>query len=115
MKMIVAIVQPQELPAIKEALLRKKIHKFTVSNVLGRGTETPIHEIYRGIAHDIKLLKKVRLEIAVNDDYVDSAVDAICSVALKGDEDEGRGKIFVLPIEQCIRIRTGEKGEKAIG
>ncbi len=115
MKLIIAIVQPQELPDIKEALLRKKIHKFTVSNVLGRGMETPIHEIYRGIAHDIKLLKKVRIEIAVNDEYVDAAVDAICSVAKRVDEDEGRGKIFVLPIEQCIRIRTGETGPTAIG
>ena len=115
MKLIIAIVQPQELPDIKEALLRKKIHKFTVSNVLGRGMELPIHEIYRGIAHDIKLLKKVRIEIAVNDDFVDPAVDAICSVAQKAGEDEGRGKIFILPIEECIRIRTGERGPKAIG
>lgn len=115
MKLIIAIVQPHELPDIKEALLKCKIYKFTVSNVLGQGLELPLREIYRGIAHDIKLLKKVRIEIAVNDEFVESVIDAICGVAQKVDEDEGRGKIFIIPIAECIRIRTGEKGPAAIG
>lgn len=114
MKLIIAIIQPEELPAVKEALVRKDIHKFTVSNALGHGLEIPIHEVYRGIAHDIKLLKKVRLEVAVNDEYVDRAIDAITEVA-KADSNGGRGKIFILPIEDCVRIRTGERGRAAIG
>lgn len=114
MKLIVAIIQPQELTPIKEALVHEHIFRFTISNALGQGAEIPIHEVYRGIAHDIKLLKKVRLEIAVNDEFVDQAVNAICSVARTADG-SGRGKIFVLPIEQCIRIRTGETGSEAIG
>ena len=114
MKLIIAVIQPEELPEIKEELLKKKICKFTVSNALGQGKEIPIHEIYRGIAHEITLLKKVRIEIAVNDKYVDDAVDAICAVANKYKE-KGRGKIFVLPIEKCVRIRTGEEGIDAIG
>ena len=98
MKLIIAIVQPEELPEIKEELLKRKIYKFTVSNALGQGKEIPIQEVYRGIAHEITLLKKVRLEIAVNNDYVDAAVEAICKVANKYQE-KGRGKIFILPIE----------------
>ena len=113
MKLIIAIVQPEELPEIKEELLKRKIYKFTVSNALGQGKEIPIQEVYRGISHEITLLKKVRLEIAVNNDYVDPAVEAICKVADKY-QDKGRGKIFILPIEECIRIRTNEKGKKAI-
>ena len=114
MKLIVAIIQPEELPEIKEELVRREIHKFTVTNALGQGKEIPIHEVYRGIAHDITLLKKVRIEIAVNNNYVDRVIEAICTVANKY-EDKGRGKIFVMPIEECIRIRAGEKGKDAIG
>ena len=114
MKLIIAVIQPEELPDIKEELLKRKIYKFTISNVLGQGMEFPIHEVYRGIAHEIKLLKKVRLEIAVNNEYVDQAVEAITTVAKK-EEDKGRGKIFIIPIEECIRIRTGETGSTAIG
>ncbi|MCH7612049.1 MAG: P-II family nitrogen regulator [Candidatus Marinimicrobia bacterium] len=114
MKLIIAIIQPEELPDIKEALLKRKIYKFTVSNVLGQGKEIPVHEVYRGIAHEITLLKKVRLEIAVNDEYIEPALEAIVSVARK-DGVKGRGKIFILPIEECIRIRTNEKGSEAIG
>ena len=114
MKLIIAIIQPEELPDIKEELIKRKIYKFTVSNALGQGIELPIQEVYRGISHEIKLLKKVRLEIAMNDDYVDSAIDAISEVARTAD-DGGRGKIFILPIEECVRIRTGETGKVAIG
>ena len=114
MKLIIAIIQPEELPDIKEELLKRKIYKFTVSSAKGQGKEIPVKEIYRGISHEITLLTKIRLEIAVNDDFVDSAVEAISVVAKKPDN-KGRGKIFILPIEECIRIRTGENGNKAIG
>ncbi len=114
MKLIIAVIQPEELPEIKEELLKRKIYKFTISNVLGQGMEFPIHEVYRGISHEIKLLKKVRIEIAVNNEYTEQAVEAITKVAKK-DEDKGRGKIFIIPIEECIRIRTGETGPDAIG
>ena len=114
MKLIIAIVQPEELPEIKEELLKNKIFKFTVSNALGQGKEVPITEVYRGIAHEISLLKKVRLEIAVNDEYVDNAVDSIIKVAQRA-KDKGRCKIFILPVEECIRLRTNERGKEAIG
>tara|TARA_B100000700_G_scaffold324358_1_gene430290 strand:+ start:17348 stop:17692 length:345 start_codon:yes stop_codon:yes gene_type:complete len=114
MKLIIAVIQPEELPYIKEELLKKEIYKFTVTYAKGQGKEIPVQEIYRGLAHEITLLKKIRLEIAVNDEYVDAVVDAITTVAKK-DGDKARGKIFILPIEECIRIRTGEKGSDAIG
>lgn len=115
MKLIVAIIEPQELAPIREALMEHKIYKFTVSNVLGQGVDLSKHEVYRGVAYDIQLLKKLRLEIAVNEEFVDAVVESICNVARQAPEDAGRGKIFVLPIEQCIRIRTGETGKAAIG
>ena len=114
MKLIIAVIQPEELPAIKEELLKRNIYKFTVTNARGQGKEIPVQEVYRGLSHEITLLKKVRLEIAVNDEFVEPTVDAITTVAKK-DGDKGRGKIFVVPIEECIRIRTGETGKEAIG
>ena len=114
MKLIIAIIQPEELPAIKEELLKREIYKFTVTNAKGQGKEFPVQEVYRGISHEITLLKKVRLEIAVNDKYVNAVIEAITTVAQK-DGDKGRGKIFIIPIEECIRIRTGETGKVAIG
>ena len=114
MKLIIAIIQPEELPGIKEELIRRKISKFTVSAARGQGVEVPVLEVYRGISHEVSLLKKIRLEIAVNDDFLQDAIDAITIVAKK-EKEKARGKIFILPIEQCIRIRTGEKGKPAIG
>ena len=76
--------------------------------------EFPVQEVYRGISYEITLLKKVRLEIAVNNKYVDAVIKAVTTVAQKNG-DKGRGKIFLLPIEECIRIRTGETGKEAIG
>jgi len=114
MKLIIAIIQPEELPAVKEELLKRNIYKFTITNARGQGKEIPVQEVYRGISHEITLLKKVRLEIAVNDEFVESAIEAITTVAKK-DGDKGRGKIFILPIDDCIRIRTGETGKEAIG
>ena len=114
MKLIIAIIQPEELPEIKEELIKRKISKFTVTNPKGQGKEISVQEVYRGLSHEVTLLNKVRLEIALNDEYVDDAIKAITKVAQK-DGDKGRGKIFILPIEECIRIRSGEKGPKAIG
>tara|TARA_B100002051_G_scaffold48772_2_gene43395 strand:+ start:2936 stop:3280 length:345 start_codon:yes stop_codon:yes gene_type:complete len=114
MKLIIAIIQPEELPEIKEELIKRKIYKFTVTNAKGQGKEIPVKEVYRGLSHEVTLLNKVRLEIALNDEFVNDAIDAITTVAKK-DGDKGRGKVFILPIEECIRIRTGEKGSEAIG
>ncbi len=114
MKLIIALIQPEELPYIKEELLKKEIYKFTITYAKGQGKEIPVQEVYRGLSHEITLLKKIRLEVAVNDEYVNAVVEAITTVAKK-DGDKGRGKIFILPIEECIRIRTGEKGSDAIG
>ena len=114
MKLIIAVIQPEELPKIKEELLKRKIYKFTITNAKGQGVEFPLQEVYRGVSHEIKLLNKVRLEIAVNDEFVDSVIESITKVAQK-DSDKGRGKIFILPIEECVRIRTGERGKNAIG
>jgi len=114
MKLIIAIIQPEELPEIKEELLKRNIYKFTITNAKGQGVEFPLKEVYRGVSHEIKLLNKIRLEIAVNDEFVDNCIDAISKVAQK-DGDKGRGKIFIIPIEECVRIRTGEKGKVAIG
>lgn len=114
MKLIIAIIQPEELPQIKEELIKRKIYKFTVTNAKGQGKEIPVQEVYRGLSHEVTLLNKVRLEIALNDDFVNDAIEAITKVAQK-DGDKGRGKIFILPIEECIRIRSGERGSEAIG
>ena len=114
MKLIIAIIQPEELPAVKEELLKRNIYKFPSTYARGQGKEIPLQEDYRRISHEITLLKKVRLEIAVNDEFVDAVVEAVTVVAKK-DRDKGRGKIFILPIDDCIRLRTGEKGSEAIG
>ena len=95
-------------------MIKRKIYKFTVTNAKGQGKEIPVKEVYRGLSHEVTLLNKVRLEIALNDEFVNDAIDASTTVAKK-DVDKGRGKIFILPIEECIRIRTGEKGSEAIG
>lgn len=113
MKLIVAMVQPHKLPDVKRALDTAEIHKMTVSNVLGAGTQRGYSETYRGVKYETNLLKKVRIEIAVNDNYVDKTIEAIMRGARTGKI--GDGKIFVLDLPKCIRIRTGEKGSVAIG
>jgi nitrogen regulatory protein P-II 1 len=86
---------------------------MTVSNAIGCGQQKGFTETYRGVISEVNLLKKVRLEIAVNEDFVDSTVKAIIKGARTGNI--GDGKIFVVPLENCIRIRTGEEGREAIG
>ena len=113
MKLIVAMIQPHKLPDVKKALFDADVHKMTVTNVLGCGQQRGFSEMYRGVVHEVNLLKKVRLEIAVNEDFVKVTIDAIIRGAKTGNI--GDGKIFVMDLPQCIRIRTGETGSAAIG
>ncbi len=113
MKLIIAYVQPEKLNDVKQALYAVDIFKISVTNALGCGQQKGYHETYRGVDVEVNLLKKVRLEIAVNDDFVQSTIDAIVKGARTGNI--GDGKIFVSPLGRCIRIRTGEEGNEAIG
>lgn len=113
MKLIIAMIQPHKLPDVKKALFEADIHKMTVSNVLGCGQQKGFTETYRGVIHEVNLLKKVQIEIAVNDSFVDKAVKAIIKGAKTGNI--GDGKIFIMELMECIRIRTEEDGPDAIG
>lgn len=113
MKLIIALIQPHKLPDIKKELYDADIYKMTVTNALGCGQQKGYTETYRGVVHEVNLLKKVRLEIAVNDNFVDAALEAVIKGARTGNI--GDGKIFILDLVECIRIRTGERGKEAIG
>lgn len=113
MKLIIAMIQPEKLPDVKKALFDAEVHKMTVTNVVGAGQQKGFTESYRGAIEEVNLLKKVRLEIAVNDSFVQPTIDAIIKGARTGNI--GDGKIFIMPLEETIRIRTGEKGKDAIG
>ena len=113
MKLITAMVKPQKLEDVKKALFDADVHKMTVTSCMGCGQQKGYTETFRGAVTEINLLKKTRVEIAVNDDFVEPTVEAITNAARTGKI--GDGKIFILPLEQCIRIRTGETGSDAIG
>ena len=113
MKLIIALIQPHKLPDVKKALFDAEVYKMTVTNVLGCGQQKGYTETYRGVIYEVNLLKKIRLEIAVNEDFVEPTIEAIKKGAHTGKI--GDGKIFVLDLPRCIRIRTGEEGGKAIG
>ena len=113
MKLIIAMIQPHKLPDVKKALYDAGIFKMTVTNALGCGQQKGFSETYRGVVHEVNLLKKIRLEIAVNEDFVKPTVDAIITGARAGKI--GDGKIFIIDLVDCIRIRTKEKGNAAIG
>jgi nitrogen regulatory protein P-II 2 len=113
MKLIIAIVQPEKLTDVKQALSEAKVGKMTVSNVIGCGSQGGYTESYRGAFTDVNLLDKVRFEIVVNDNFVKPTVDAIIKGARSGKI--GDGKIFVMPMDECIRVRTGETGDGAVG
>ena len=113
MKLVIAYIQPHKLQDVKQALYKNKIFKMSVTNALGCGEQKGYHESYRGVEFEVNLLKKVRLEIAVNEDFVDKTIETIIEGAKTGQI--GDGKIFVLDLKECIRIRTGERGQKAIG
>ena len=113
MKLIIAYLKPDKLTSVKQALYDKEVYKMSVTNALGCGQQMGYHESYRGVDIEVNLLKKVRIEIAVNDEFVDATVEAIVAGAKTGTI--GDGKIFILDLPACIRIRTGEKGKEAIG
>ncbi len=113
MKLIIAYIQPEKLNDVKQSLYEEKIFKISVTNALGCGQQRGYHESYRGVDIEVNLLKKVRLEIAVNEDFAQQTISAIIKGARTGQI--GDGKIFVLDLPECIRIRTGETGGEAIG
>lgn len=113
MKLIIAIIQPHKLEDVKEELYKSEVNLITVSEVLGHGRQKGVTEVYRGHKETGNLLRKVRLEIAVNDNFVEPTIKAIVKGAKTGET--GDGKIFVLDLKECIRIRTEERGSAAIG
>ena len=113
MRLVIAYIQPEKLNDVKQALYAAGVYKLSVSNALGCGQQKGYHETYRGVDVEVNLLKKVRLEIAVNEDFVQPTIDAIVKGARTGSI--GDGKILVLPLERCVRIRTGQEGGDAIG
>lgn len=113
MKLVIAYIQPERLDAVKDELFKAEVYKVSVVNASGCGQQKGYTQSYRGQITEVKLRSKIRLEIAVNDGFVKPTVDAIIKGARTGNI--GDGKIFILPLEQCIRIRTGETGNDAIG
>jgi nitrogen regulatory protein P-II 1 len=113
MKYVIAVIQPDRLDEVMERLTANEVHLVTVSNIMGRGRQKGVAEVYRSHKEAGSLLRKVKLEIAVNDSFLDATVEAITSGSQTGKV--GDGKIFVLDLEECIRIRTGERGNEAIG
>jgi nitrogen regulatory protein P-II 1 len=113
MKLIIAVIQPFQLARVKDELTRVEVHLMTVSEVLGCGRQKGHTEVYRGRKEVGNLLKKIKLEIAVNEDFVEPTIGAITKGARTGEI--GDGKIFVLDLAECVRIRTGERGGIAIG
>ena len=113
MKYIIALIQPERLDSVLERLTKNDIYLVTVSDVFGRGRQKGVVGVYQGFGESGSLLKKVKLEIAVNEAYVKPAVQAIQEGAHTGQI--GDGKIFLFDLTECIRIRTGETGSVAIG
>jgi nitrogen regulatory protein P-II 2 len=113
MKLVIAYIQPERLTAVKQSLGAVDVPKMSITNALGCGAQGGFHETYRGADIEVNLLKKVRIEIAVNDDYLDRTVEAIVKGARTGAI--GDGKIFILDLVECVRIRTGELGKEAVG
>ncbi|MBN1497243.1 MAG: P-II family nitrogen regulator [Spirochaetes bacterium] len=114
MKLITAIIQPDRLESVREALYAAEIKRITVSRVTGHGQQEPDEDVYRGIKVVPNLLPKIRIDIACNDEFVEITCDAIIRGARHGEGNIGDGKIFIRHLEECIRIRTGEKGGTAI-
>jgi nitrogen regulatory protein P-II 1 len=112
-KYVTAVIQPDRLSEVLDELERREIHLVTVSQVMGRGRQRGLSEVYRGHKEVGSLLRKVKLEIAVNDEYLKPTIDAITQAARTGNI--GDGKIFVTELPECIRIRTSETGRYAIG
>lgn len=115
MKMVVAIIRPERLESVQKALAERDVYLMTVSDVRGCGRQRGFTEVYRGTEMQIKLIPKLKLEIAVTEPFVEATIEAIVHAARSDVGSIGDGKIFVLPMEDCIRIRTGERGGEAIG
>ncbi len=113
MKIVVAIIQPYRLDDVLKELYKREVNLVTVSEVLGHGRQMGVTEVYRGHKEMGNLLRKIRLEIAVNDGFVEPTIDAIVKGGKTGEV--GDGKIFVYNLEECVRIRTEERGNLAIG
>ncbi|MDP2982256.1 MAG: P-II family nitrogen regulator [Candidatus Latescibacter sp.] len=113
MKYIIAVIQPHKLENVKRELEAVEVHLMTVSSVLGCGRQKGLTEVYRGTKEIGNLLKKIKLEIAVNENFVQPTIDAIIRGARTGTI--GDGKIFILDLHECVRIRTEETGGVAIG
>ncbi|HGY57002.1 MAG TPA: P-II family nitrogen regulator [Caldithrix abyssi] len=114
MKFITAIIKPEKLDSVREALFAAEITRITVSTVSGHGQQEPEEEVYRGVKVVPNLSPKIRIDIACNDEFVDITCNAIMEGAKSGPGEVGDGKIFIRNLEECIRIRTGERGGKAI-
>ncbi len=115
MKLIIAIIQPGKLDAVKEALTEVEVVRLTVMDCQGFGRQKGRTGVYRGRELSVNLLRKVQLQIAVNDQFVEPTIKAIIQGGRSGEKGEiGDGKVFVLPLDDCIRIRTGERGTEAI-
>ena len=115
MKLIIAIIQPSRLESVKQALSEVEVFRLTVLDVQGFGRQRGHAETFRGHEIAVNLLRKVQLQIAVNDDFVEPTIEAIVKGGRTGEGGEiGDGKIFVLPMDECVRIRTGERGREAI-
>ena len=113
MKLIIAYIQPHKLKDVKQALYKTQVCKMSVTNAVGCGEQHGYEESYRGIKFEVNLLKKVRLEIAVNQDFIEKTIAAIIEGARTGEI--GDGKIFIVDLAECVRIRTGERDGDAIG
>ena len=113
MKLVIAYIQPERLNDVKQALFAQEVFKISVTNALGCGEEHGYREAYRGVDIEVNLLKKIRLEIACNERFVEKVITAIIAGAKTGNI--GDGKIFVLTLDECVRIRTEQRGGDAIG
>ena len=115
MKYIIAVIQPSRLELVKEALSKIEVFRLTISDVQGIGRQKGHTEVYRGHEYQVNFVRKVKLEIALDDEYVEPTIEAISNAAISGPEGKiGDGKIFVLPLEEVVRIRTRERGSEAI-
>ena len=115
MKLIIAVIQPTKLEAVKEALSKVEVFRLTVTDVQGFGREKGSAEVYRGHEVTVNVLRKIELQIAVNEDFVEPTISAILQASRSGPDGMiGDGMIAVLPLVDCVRIRTGERGPEAI-
>lgn len=113
MKLIIAYIKPERFKDVKKELYKAEVFKMSVSRARGCGQQKGFTAVFRGVSQEVNLLPKLRIEIAVNEDFVEPTIDAIIKGARTGEI--GDGKIFVLSLSECIRIRTGDRGGKAIG